>query len=120
MTDREKLIELLDAIHRKPLGKEYRERLGTIADYLLDNGVNVHKWVPVAYGILPDKDGTYIVRTKSGTVTTARFYAEKTFPPTRYRKTEYKRSAQWSNNRNVTHWMRLPDPPKGRNSNGKG
>lgn len=41
MTQREKLVELLDEIHRKPLGKEYCERLGTIADYLLENGVIV-------------------------------------------------------------------------------
>lgn len=120
MTDREKLIELLDAVHRKPLGKTYRERLGTIADCLLDNGVTFLKWVPVSLGFLPDKDGTYLVRTKSGAVTTARFYTEKTFPPTRYRPSEYKRAAQWSNNRKVTHWMPLPEAPKGRNSCGKG
>ena len=38
---REKMIELLDAVHRKPLGKEYRERLGTIADALIANGVTI-------------------------------------------------------------------------------
>lgn len=36
---REKLIDLLDKVHRKPLGKEYRERLGTIADHLIANDV---------------------------------------------------------------------------------
>ena len=36
---REKLIELLDEVHKKPLGKEYRERLGNIADHLIANGV---------------------------------------------------------------------------------
>ena len=41
MTQKEKLVELLDEIHRKPLGKEYCERLSTIADYLLENGVIV-------------------------------------------------------------------------------
>ena len=43
MTQKEKLVELLDEIHRKPLGKEYCERLGTIADYLLENGVTIPK-----------------------------------------------------------------------------
>ena len=38
---REKLIELLDEVHKTHLGKEYRERLGTIADYLIANGVTV-------------------------------------------------------------------------------
>ncbi len=41
MTEREKLIELLDKVHRTHLGKEYYERLGTIADHLLSNGVIV-------------------------------------------------------------------------------
>lgn len=38
---REKLIELLDEVHKTHLGKEYRERLGTIADYLIANGVTI-------------------------------------------------------------------------------
>lgn len=41
MTEREKLIELLDEVHHRPLGKEYRERLGTIADFLIENGVRI-------------------------------------------------------------------------------
>lgn len=65
------------------------------------------KWIPVSER-LPDKDGTYLIRTKSGAVCTAKFYTEKTFPPTRYRPTEYKRTAQWSGNRKVTEWMPLP------------
>ena len=39
MTDREKLIGLLDKVHHRPLGKEYRERLTTISDHLIANGV---------------------------------------------------------------------------------
>lgn len=41
MGDREKLIELLDTIHHKPLGKTYLERIETIADFLIANGVTV-------------------------------------------------------------------------------
>lgn len=108
MTDREKLIELLDSVHRKPMGKTYQERLGTIAGFLLNNGVTIPKWYQVSLGQLPNKDGTYLIRTKSGAVCTAKFYTEKTFPPTRYRPTEYKRTAQWSGNRKVTEWMPLP------------
>lgn len=65
------------------------------------------KWIPVSER-LPDKDGTYLIRTKSGAVFIAKYYTEKTLPATRYRKTEYKRSAQWSGNRKVTEWMPLP------------
>lgn len=43
MPDKEKLIEILDTIHHKPLGKEYRERLETIADHLIANGVTVQR-----------------------------------------------------------------------------
>ena len=69
------------------------------------------KWIPVTER-LPEKDGTYIVRTTTGAVTTARFYTAQTYPPTNYRPYSYNRSAQWSHNRNVTHWMPLPEPPK--------
>lgn len=41
MTEREKLIELLDEAHHRPLGKEYRERLTNIADHLLANSVRI-------------------------------------------------------------------------------
>ena len=47
MDVREKLVELLDEVHRKPLGKEYLERLGTIADYLITHGVTVQEWISV-------------------------------------------------------------------------
>ena len=69
------------------------------------------KLIPVTER-LPEKEGTYVVRTKTGAVTTARFYDERTFPPTHYRPTEYKRTAGWSRNRHVTHWMPLPEPPE--------
>lgn len=41
MTERKKLVELLDKIHHKHLGEEYYERLATTADYLLDEGIVV-------------------------------------------------------------------------------
>ena len=47
MDVREKLVELLDEVHHKSLGKEYLERLGTIADYLISNGVTVQEWISV-------------------------------------------------------------------------
>lgn len=68
------------------------------------------KWIPVTER-LPDKEGSYIVRTTSGAITTGRFYTEMAFGPTHYRNTVYVRKASWSRNRNVTHWMPLPEPP---------
>ena len=69
------------------------------------------KWIPVSER-LPEKSGTYLVTTTTGAVTTARFYEEATYPPTHYRHYEWHRKAAWSHNRNVTHWMPLPEPPK--------
>jgi hypothetical protein len=68
-------------------------------------------WIPTSLG-LPEKDGSYIVRTTTGAVTTAHFYSAKVFPPTHYRPSEYRSTAKWQTNRNVTHWMPLPEPPK--------
>ena len=109
MTDRERLLKILNV----PIyPHENVDPLEAVADYLLDNGVTFHKWVPVALGFLPEEEGTYLVRTKTGAVTTARFYTAKTFPATRKGASEVHRKAAWSSNRHVTHWMPLPEPPK--------
>ena len=68
------------------------------------------RWIPVTER-LPKEDGSYLVRTASGTVTTARFYAFKSFPANKYLPAIH-RNAAWQSNRNVTHWMPLPEPPK--------
>ena len=66
------------------------------------------KWIPVTERF-PEKEGTYIVRTTTGAVTTARFYAERDM--TNYRGDFIKRvPAKF--HRNATHWMSLPEPPK--------
>jgi hypothetical protein len=38
---REKLIELLDKVHHTAMGETYPERIETIADYLIANGVTI-------------------------------------------------------------------------------
>ena len=73
--------------------------------------MNEMKWIPVTERF-PEVDGNYIVHTTTGAVTTARFYVRRTFPPTHYRPTEYTRHRKWQSNRNVTHWMPFPVPPK--------
>lgn len=64
------------------------------------------KWIPVSEP--PKEDGTYIVKTASGIVTTARFYAFKSFPATKHLPALH-RSPQWQSNRNVVKWMPLPE-----------
>lgn len=113
---RDKLIELLDEVHHKPLGKEYPERLETIADHLIANGVtfatdnnvgdkadvtdtNVGKWIPVSER-LPDANGVYLSVDDMG------IYSFRVFDPN---KRMWK--AIWEDEK-VTHWMPMPEPPK--------
>ena len=109
-TMREKLVELLyNADEKAYWDTSNIEFLGKIADHLIANGVTVQQWIPASEP--PREDGTYIVKTARGTVTTARFYAFKSFPATKYLPACH-RKATWQSNRNVTHWMPLPDQPQ--------
>lgn len=81
-----------------------------VTDFLIANGVTIQKWIPASDP--PKEDGTYLVITTRGTVTTARFYAFKSFPATKYLPATH-RSPKWQSNMNVTHWMPLP-PKEGK------
>ena len=103
----EKLIEIL----RKPIfPHELVDPIEAVADYLLDNGVTVQEWYSASNP--PKEDGTYLVQTNTGTITTARFYAFKSFPATKCLPACH-RSPYWQSNRNVVKWTYLPQPPKG-------
>ena len=115
MDVREKLIEIL----RKPIfPHELVDPTEAVADYLLDSGVTVQEWTSVT-DRLPDKTGRYLVlknriapdclggnRTD---IVILRFFVDKGFRmPTHI--------PDWINeeiNEEVTHWMPLPEPPKG-------
>ena len=101
---REKLIEFLDKAHKKPLGKEYRERLWNIADHLIANGVTVQQWIPVSER-LPDNSATVNLCTRSKIVGTG-FYNKYTKSWAQY----YSGGAICVD---VTHWQPMPQPPKG-------
>lgn len=53
----------------------------------------------------PARDGSYLVCTKNGAVTTARYYTEKTL------LCGVHRPAEWQSNREVAYWMPMPAPP---------
>ena len=106
MDVREKLVELLQVDLSGSDG--YEPEL--IADYLIANGVTVQEWYSASNP--PKQDGTYLVQTNTGTITTARFYAFKSFPATKCLPA-YHRSPSWQSNRNVVKWTYLPNPPKG-------
>ena len=98
---REKLIEL-----------QMQAKIGwtkaEFADHLIANGVTIQKWIPVTER-LPDVEGTYLVFTVSGCVTTARWYPER---DVRNYRGDFLYHTEGKFHRNATHWMPLPEPPK--------
>ena len=63
MSDREKLIELLDEMQHYGTAVEFGKNYvynEPIADHLIANGVTVQKWIPISER-LPEKRGTYQV-----------------------------------------------------------
>lgn len=105
MDVREKLVELIESA--RYWGSNTSEE---IAENLIAHGVTVQEWYYASNP--PKEDGTYLVQTKTGTITTARFYAFKSFPATKYLPAVH-RPASLQSNRNVVKWTFLPQPPKG-------
>ena len=76
--------------------------VSVIVDALIDNGVTVQKWIPVTER-LPEKD-TYTLVTTDGVVISAYWHNDRF----------YGFSAKGiATVGGVTHWMPLPEPPKG-------
>ena len=107
MDVREKLIEIL----RKPIfPHELVDPTESVADYLLDSGVTVQEWIPVTER-LPERDGKYICNYHFGKHRDMTFtgvldyYATDSVP--HFQHTLGDTTMQ------VTHWMPLPQPPKG-------
>lgn len=110
MDVREKLVELLQDANN-PVWKWFPNNatMAQLAEYLINSGVTVQEWYSSSNP--PKEDGTYIVQTNTGTITTARFYAFKSFPATKYLPAVH-RHESWQSNRNVVKWTFLPQPPK--------
>lgn len=106
MTDREKLVELLKENCR--FGQHCQKDCnGCMADHLIANGVTVQKWIPVTER-LPDEGETVLVFG---------YWHEKFQPLMCYlsphRKGEWFTTVAGQQVYTVTHWMPLPEPPKG-------
>lgn len=95
-------------VYCKPF-EQFQGLMRDAADYIA-HGVTVQEWYSASNP--PKEDGTYLVQTNTGTITTARFYAFKSFPATKYLPACH-RSPSWQSNRNVVKWTFLPQPPKG-------
>ena len=117
MTDREKMIELLRDVQYLG-GLEEK-----IADHLLANGVTIGKkerflftergdvipldrrWIPMTER-LPEDGGTYVATAYDGHAKRVTFVKWQK----RLKRWELTgRMAYWK----ITHWMPLPEPPKG-------
>ena len=118
MDARGKLVELLQVDLSGSDG--YEPEL--IADYLIANGVTVQEWIPVTER-LPEEDGDYLVFKRfagnawSDVVSFAkdgRQVSECTFVG-KWQNVWYYYDSEWGYIRTnaVTHWMPLPQPPKG-------
>ena len=105
----EKLVELLTNSPQLDV-LDWTTGWEEAANYLIAHGVTVQEWYSASNP--PKEDGTYLVQTNTGTITTARFYAFKSFPATKYLPACH-RSPSWQSNRNVVKWTFLPQPPKG-------
>ena len=114
MDVREKLVELIEesgaCFECFPVSGYENRQIEKIASHMIANGVTVQEWYSASNP--PKEDGTYLVQTNTGTITTARFYAFKSFPATKCLPA-YHRSPSWQSNRNVVKWTYLPQPPKG-------
>ena len=124
MDVREKLIEIL----RKPIfPHELADPTEAVADYLIDSGVTVQEWIPVTER-LPEYPGHYLVCTSinywhGGCMDingNHKYHPNGT--PVGYDGSTmsvldcyYDVAGHWNRvcDSHVTHWMPLPNPPKG-------
>ena len=105
MDVREKLVELIESA--RYWGSNTSEE---IADNLLENGVTVQKWISVK-DRLPE-EGEYVLCVLKGFNYGGKIQVCKFVPADKF-----KDKPHFEHFRNgfpyVTHWMTLPQPPKG-------
>ena len=101
----EKLVELLDIIIQPG-----QKTLGDIADHLIANGVTVQEWIPVT-DRLPEVGGYVVCIAKRNPF--SRFMPMVA----RIEKNGWVNPITEQYISEVTHWMPIPQPPKGGENN---
>lgn len=123
--ERKRLMALLGAAHNIACEAKlfedatYSQQLGEEADYLLDNGVTLQKWIPVTER-LPENDGRFICLTKCIGYNHMILSFAKDGEKVDYYDLTGKKDVWYAYDREwgfvatnlVTHWMPLPEPPK--------
>ena len=123
---REKLIELLECTYGQVEDRDYDcygECKTCQAENLIANGVGfLPKWIPVSER-LPEENGQYLVFQKHtyGTYTAVLQFAKDGRKVDKYdfyrgwKNVWYRYDSEWGHITidDVTHWMPLPEPPKG-------
>lgn len=99
MDVREKLIEILE----EPCGGLYPAC--ELADYLLSNGVTVQEWISVK-DRLPENDQWALCFIKDKSFGTFRVFQWN------YIDWQWNDGNEWFDEKDVTHWMPLPELPK--------
>ena len=123
MDVREKLVELLqDANNPVWMWFPNNAAMMQLADYLVSNGVTVQEWISVD-DRLPERDGAYLVTTNgvSGLQNVkTRWFAKDGEMVDAYDLAGqkdvwylYDSECGYVSIKTVTHWMPLPEPPKG-------
>ena len=114
MDVKEKLVELIvwieDQMTRAYPYTTDRFRIETTVDHLISNGVTVQEWIPVTER-LPE-EGDYVLCVLKGFNYGGKTQVCKFVPADKFKDKPY-----FEHFRNgfpsVTHWMPLPQPPKG-------
>ena len=102
MDVREKLIEIL----RKPIfPHELVDPIEAVADYLLDSGVTVQEWISVTERLPEKGEEVLVFNTREDWIGFAWMRPDETWTALGF---DFPFDLG-----EVTHWMPLPQPPKG-------
>ena len=114
MDVREKLVELIDDfVYNVDLNYWYPEEQDEkLADDLIAHGVTVQEWIPVTER-LPENDVVVIGYTPcDGFMFVGYYHEEPKYDRKQWKIVTAMRSTKVMKKK-VTHWMPLPQPPKG-------
>ena len=120
MDVREKLVELVHKIYNDPR-MEFRDlyemnaEADTIADIMIENGVTVQEWISVKDRLPDNKEHDWVL---AQVVEDNGFMHIPKVMEYRQQKNDwFEETYGWLSEHNgaftVTHWMPLPQPPKG-------